>query len=269
MKKETREIIRAIEALGDPVAAAHSQRFFKTGIGEYGEGDLFLGIRVPVIRAEARKFLRRRAEVQADRSGKSDGRTQAGPSGNSVGRTPSDMADLDIALELLSSKWHEIRLFALLVMVEKYAKGGDDLRKAIYEAYLANASRVDNWDLVDLSAYRIVGPWLEGRSRRPLYALARSKDLWERRIAIMSTFHFIRKNDFTDALAISEILLRDGHDLIHKAVGWMLREVGNRDGAAEREFLKEHHGEMPRTMLRYAIERFPEKERIKWLKGEV
>ncbi|HSG27215.1 MAG TPA: DNA alkylation repair protein [Candidatus Krumholzibacterium sp.] len=269
MKKETRETIRAIEALGDPVTAAHSQRFFKTGIGEYGEGDLFLGIRVPVIRAEARKFLRRRAEAQADRAGKAAGRRQTDRAGKAAGRTQADMADLDIALELLSSKWHEIRLFALLVMVEKYAKGDEDLRKEIYEAYLANAYRVDNWDLVDLSAYRIVGPWLEGRSRRPLYVLAGSDDLWERRIAIMSTFHFIRKNDFTDALAIAEILLRDGHDLIHKAVGWMLREVGNRDGAAEREFLGRHYRDMPRTMLRYAIERFPEKERITWLKGEV
>ncbi len=235
MKKEAREISRALKALGDPTIAEHSQRFFKTGKNEYGEGDRFLGIRVPILRAKVKKL-----------------------------KTLS----VETALELLLSPFHEIRLFALLLMVEKFRKGTGKEKATIYKAYLANTHRVNNWDLVDSSAHLIVGPWLEDRSRKVLCRLAKSRGLWERRIAIMSTYHFIRNRDFADTLAISEILLHDSEDLIHKAVGWMLREIGNRDGAVERVFLKKHYKDMPRTMLRYAIEKFPEKERKAWLRGE-
>lgn len=243
MKKITKEIIVTLKTLGDPLIAEHSQRFFKTGKGEYGEGDRFLGIRVPVIRAQVKKQLKKCRDEQR-------------------------VMELDTSMQLLQSPWHEVRLFALLLMVESFRVGTITAKAAVYKAYLANARRVNNWDLVDLSAHYIVGPYLEGRSRKPLFRLAHSRDLWERRIAVMSTFHFIRKNDFTDTLAISEILLHDEEDLIHKAVGWMLREIGNRDGAIERSFLKKYYRDMPRTMLRYAIEKFPEKERKAWLRGE-
>ncbi|MBU8923109.1 MAG: DNA alkylation repair protein [Bacteroidales bacterium] len=251
MKKIAREIIATLKALGDPAIAEHSQRFFKTGKGEYGEGDKFLGIRVPVIRAEVKKQVKKHKDEYR----------------GSLKELRISL--LDTALLLLQSSWHEVRLFALLMMVEIFRKGSTAEKSAVYKAYLANTNRVNNWDLVDLSAHYIIGPYLEDKGRKPLYRLVRSRDLWERRIAIMSTFHFIRNNDFVDTLAISEILLQDKEDLIHKAVGWMLREVGNRHGSAERTFLKKHYKDMPRTMLRYAIEKFPEKERKAWLRGEV
>jgi 3-methyladenine DNA glycosylase AlkD len=229
-------ISKILRSLADPQIAEHSQRFFKTGPGQYGEGDLFLGIRVPVLREQAKKFR---------------DTPLAG-----VGR-------------LLQSVYHEERLCALLLLVQKFSQGGPTDQKAVYELYLQNTRFINNWDLVDLSAYLIVGPWLADKDRRPLYTLVRSQSLWERRIAMIATFHFIKNNQFTDALEIAALTLADREDLMHKAVGWMLREVGKRNLTVEKEFLKAHCQRMPRTMLRYAIEKFPEKERLKYLKGLV
>jgi 3-methyladenine DNA glycosylase AlkD len=176
-------------------------------------------------------------------------------------------ASLDEILKLLECSEHEARLLALFILVAKYAKGDSAERDGIYRAYLDHTAFINNWDLVDTSAEHIVGAHLLGRSRRPLYRLARSKDLWERRIGIMATFHFVKRRDSVDALQLSELLLNDSHDLIHKAVGWMLREIGNRDHDVEVAFLDAHYRHMPRTMLRYAIEKFPEPERLAYLHG--
>ncbi len=229
-------IRKEIRSLANPEIAAHSQRFFKTGKGEYGEGDRFLGIRVPVIRQQ----------VKAHRD-----------------------APLKVVVSILKSPWHEERLFAVLSLVDMYKRGGDAERKEIFDLYLEYLCYVNNWDLVDSSAHLIVGPWLETRSRRRLYRMAKSRNLWERRVAIMSTYHFIRQKDYTDTLAIADLLLSDQHDLIHKAVGWMLRETGNRNKKVEVEFLQRRYQKMPRTMLRYAIEKFPERERKRWLNGKI
>ena len=164
---------------------------------------------------------------------------------------------------------HEERLLAIIILVEQLKRAGATERKPIYDLYLANTEYVKNWDLVDASAHYIVGAHLRDSSRRPLYRLAKSKSLWERRISIIATFWFIKNDDFDDALDIAELLLDDREDLIHKAVGWMLREVGNRDREAEEAFLKSHYKDMPRTMLRYAIEKFPESRRQAYLKGTV
>ena len=229
--------IRAeLQELGDPERATHSLRFFKTGPGEYGEGDKFLGLTVPAMRTLVRKY---RA-----------------------------LAD-DDALELLASPWHEERLVALLLLVDGYKHGDDRRRQKIHRAYLANARWINNWDLVDSSAEHVVGPHLEAGDISLLEQLARSKNIWERRIAIVSTFHFIKRNEFRPTLKIATILLHDSHDLIHKAVGWMLREVGKRDRKTLDAFLKKHYRQMPRTMLRYAIERHPERTRKRYLAGSV
>jgi len=212
------------------------QGFFKTGPGEYGEGDLFLGVVVPDIRRVAKEF-------------------QGAPLGE--------------VMLLLNSGVHEERLLALLMLVREYAEGDGSRKKKIYSLYLKSTKYINNWDLVDLTAPNIVGAYLSDKSRRPLYTLARSTDLWKRRIAVLATFHFIRQNDFKDALDISVMLLEDEHDLIHKAVGWMLREIGKRDLATEERFLKPRYRNMPRTMLRYAIERFPEDKRQNYLAGMV
>lgn len=220
----------------NPRIAAGARRFFKTGKGEYGEGDKFLGIRVPVFRRLCRECRG---------------------------------APLRIALDLLTSPFHEIRLLALLMLVDRYERSrSSGEREAIYRAYLRHAARINNWDLVDCSAPKIVGAHLLERDRAPLYRLARSKCLWERRIAVIATFAFIRNGDFSDTLRIAELLLRDGEDLIHKAAGWMLREVGNRDPAALRRFLARHAREMPRVMLRYAVEKLPPDERRAWLRKD-
>jgi len=211
-------------------------RFFKTEQGDYGEGDKFLGIRVPVLRAAVKGF----ANLPLVEVGK-----------------------------VLRSQFHEERLFALLLLVHQFSKADGFRQKAIYEFYLGNTKYINNWDLVDCSAYKIVGPYLEDKSRKPLYRLAKSRSLWERRVAIISTLHLIKNSDFDDALKISEILLQDDEDLIHKAVGWMLREVGKKDRISEEVFLKNHYSRMPRTMLRYAIEHFPEKRRQAYLTGKV
>jgi 3-methyladenine DNA glycosylase AlkD len=230
------KIIKRLKDLGDEKIATQSQSFFKTGKGEYGEGDHFLGIRVPVIR----KLVQENQGIS-----------------------------LDDILKILRSSYHEARLFATLSMVLRYKSAKEESEhKRIYEAYLANTDFINNWDIVDASAEHIVGAYLFERSRKPLFKLVNSQSLWERRISIISTFYFIRKEDFSDTLAISEILIDDKEDLIHKAVGWMLREVGKRNYRAEEKFLLMHYKLMPRTMLRYAIERFPEKERKAFLKGE-
>ncbi len=231
----SRTIEAALHELADPVIAEHAQRFFKTGPGEYGEGDRFLGIRVPVLRQQARKF-----------------------------------GDLPLAQvrASLHSPWHEARLCALLVLVLKF-EGGDKRQQAqIYQLYLDNTAYMNNWDLVDCSAHYIVGAHLRNRDRGVLYQLAQSDRLWERRIAMIATWIFIRDNDLADAFALAENLLGDEEDLMHKAVGWMLREVGKRDGPGLRSFLQRHYDRCPRTTLRYAIEKFPEPERKRYLKGD-
>lgn len=232
----SQEVLGSLEALGDPAIAAHSQRFFKTGPGEYGEGDRFLGIRIPVIRAQVRKYR-----------------------------------DLSMgeALRLLVSPFHEVRMFSLLSLVMRFNKGDEPERRTVYEAYLDHTAFINNWDLVDCSAHPILGGYLEARNRKPLYVLAESESIWERRMAIMACLHFIRQHDYADALKLSERLLNDAEDLIHKAVGWMLREIGKRDLPNEQRFLKTRYRRMPRTMLRYAIERFPKEERGRYLRGEV
>ncbi|MDD5007952.1 MAG: DNA alkylation repair protein, partial [Syntrophorhabdaceae bacterium] len=174
---------------------------------------------------------------------------------------------LEETLLLLKSPFHEERLFALLMLVDKFSGGGVEDRTAIYEIYLGNTRYINNWDLVDSSACYIVGAYLEKKDKKPVFRLAKSANLWERRIAILSTFHLIRRKDFSNALEISGILIKDREDLIHKAVGWMLREIGKRDLPVEKAFLDKNYREMPRTMLRYAIERFPEKERKRYLGG--
>ncbi|HQL81718.1 MAG TPA: DNA alkylation repair protein [Spirochaetota bacterium] len=223
---------REIRKHADPVQAKNLMRFFKTGPGEYGEGDRFLGISVPVQRAIA---LRHRDLTAGD------------------------------AAKLLASKLHEERLIALMLLLERYRRGDDGERKKVIRLYLSNTVHVNNWDLVDLSAPGLLGAFLTDRDRAPLYRLARSASLWERRIAIISTLAFIRNGDPGTTFDIAEMLLADEHDLIHKAVGWMLREAGKRDRAAEMRFLDRHAAAMPRTMLRYAIEKFPEKIRRAYL----
>jgi 3-methyladenine DNA glycosylase AlkD len=231
-----KQLHESLRSAADPAIAAHSQCFFKTGKGEYGEGDRFLGIRVPILRQHARKY--RNIPIKQ-------------------------------LLQLLRSDYHEERLCALLIMVLKYQQGGEDEKEMIFQHYISNTRHINNWDLVDSSAYHIAGHHLKDRDRRILYRLAKSESLWERRIAIIATFHFIKKQQYVDTLKISLELLDDSHDLIHKAVGWMLREVGNRDLSVEQTFLDQHYHRMPRTMLRYAIEKFPEKQRKAYLNGHV
>jgi len=230
------EIRTRLRKLGNKHRAAISQRFFKTGPGQYGEGDRFLGITVPELRKLA-------AEYQ--------------------GITPTE------AVQLLRSPIHEERLLALLILVRSFSKGDERFKEKIYHLYLGNTQYINNWDLVDASAAHIVGAFLMEKNKKPLYALAQSSDLWERRIAIMATFRFIKGGEFAETLKIARMLLSDTEDLIHKAGGWMLREVGKRHRATEEQFLKAHYKKMPRTMLRYAIERFPEHRRQRYLKGKV
>ena len=231
-----KQISKVLHNLADPAIAEHSQRFFKTGEGEYGAGDQFLGIRVPVLREQVKHHQ----------------------------STPLSEVE-----KLLKSPFHEERLFALLLLVQKFKKGDDEEKTTIYQLYLDNTQYINNWDLVDSSAYQIVGAYLETKDRQILYQLAQSQSLWERRIAIMSTFQFIRNQQFDDTLQLSELLLNDPEDLIHKAVGWMLREVGKRDVATEKAFLKSHYKTMPRTMLRYGIEKFSKQDRQQYLAGLV
>jgi 3-methyladenine DNA glycosylase AlkD len=229
-------ITRKLRSHANPASVAILQSFFKTGPGQYGEGDRFIGVKVPGIRTVCRECRGASlAEVQ----------------------------------KLLRSPIHEVRALALVMLVDAFQAGDEQVRRRIYDLYLANTAFINNWDLVDCSAGQIVGGWLRGRSTAPLTRLARSKSLWERRIAMIATFDGIRRGDFDDTFRIADHLLHDEHDLIHKAVGWLLREVGKRDGAAERAFLKSRYKTMPRTMLRYAIERFPEAERRRYLEGRI
>lgn len=225
-------IERRLRSLADATIAEHHLRFFKCGPGQYGEGNSFLGIMVPMMRTLSKEL------------------------------TPIPVAE---AVALLQSKWHEARLVALLILVRKYERGDDAMRDEIYRSYLANTHRINNWDLVDASAPNIPGAYLLERDRTPLYDLAKSESLWARRIAIIATQHFIRHEDFDDTLRIAEILLNDRHDLIHKASGWMLREVGKRNQSVLERFLRKHAKQMPRTMLRYAIERFPPDLRARYM----
>jgi len=229
------EIVARLEALGDPEHARFVAGYFRAGPGEYGEGDRFLGIRVPVLRRLVREYRGLPRERAA---------------------------------ELLRSPWHEARLLACLLLADAYPRGDAAEREAIYRLYLENTEHINSWDLVDTSAPHVVGAHLQEGDRTVLERLARSDSVWERRIAILATQHFIRRGDFGSTLHIAEILVDDRHDLIHKAVGWMLREVGDRDRAAEEAFLRRHHGTMPRTMLRYAIEKFPPDLRQAYLRRE-
>lgn len=230
--KELREIRAALHAAAQPAAVPILRSFFKTGPGEYAEGDQFLGVKVP----DTRRIVRT-----------SDGLTEG-----------------DI-LALLRSPIHEERLLALLILVRRFERGDEVTREGIVSLYLRETGQINNWDLVDSSAPYILGPWLLRRDRAILRKLAKSPHLWERRIAMLATFAFIRAGDFAWTLDLAEKLLPDPHDLMHKAVGWMLREVGNRDEAALRGFLDLHTPSMPRTMLRYAIERLPAADRAHYL----
>jgi 3-methyladenine DNA glycosylase AlkD len=230
------EVRKKLRDLADEDKARVLRRFFKTGPGEYGEGDIFLGLTVPQLRKLAREWR----------------------------NTP----DPELR-DLISSPVHEERMLALFLLMREYGKGDRQRKKDIYTFYLSHARFVNNWDLVDLSAPHIVGDFLLNRSRKPLYRLARSESLWERRIAVLATFTFIRQGQFSDTLKIAEILLSDPEDLIRKAVGWMLREVGKRDIDVEEKFLKARYKEMPRTMLRYAIEKFAPPKRKLYLEGKI
>ncbi|OGF20475.1 DNA alkylation repair protein [Candidatus Falkowbacteria bacterium RIFOXYB2_FULL_38_15] len=227
------QLKKELRSLGSPEKAKGSARFFKTAKGEYGEGDVFIGVTVPRQREVAKKYR--------------------------------DLSLSDI-IDLLQSREHEFRLTALFVMVSQFKKGGLTEQEEIYRIYISNIKWINNWDLVDSSAPDIVGKYLLNKDPSILFKLARSRLLWDRRVAMLATFTFIREGKPEIALEIAEILLHDKHDLIHKAVGWMLREVGKKYGIKkETEFLDKHYREMPRTMLRYAIEKFPEKLRKHYL----
>lgn len=230
---------KELKSMADPDKAVILQRFFKTGLGQYGEGDIFIGVTVPQSRKIAKKF--------------------------------SQLQLVEVKT-LLYSRIHEERLVALLILVWRYSSALDNReeKEEIVKFYLDNIKQVNNWDLVDLSAPNILGAHLiDNRDRRLLYRLAKSENVWERRVAILATYHFIRNGDFSYTLKIAEMLLQDRHDLIHKAVGWMLREVGKRDVTAQEAFLEKYWSVMPRTMLRYAIERLPENKRLHYKKNPI
>ncbi len=221
-------LIKELQDARDPKQAENLQRFFKTGPGEYGEGDKFLGIKVPKQREIAKKY------------------------------TGLNLASIQ---KLLDSKVHEYRLVGLLILVDKFKKGSENEMGDIFNFYLKNTKNINNWDLVDLTSHHIVGGFLKDKKRDKIYELAESKNLWEKRIAMISCAFYIKNEDYKDALRVAEILMKDKHDLIHKAVGWMLREIGKRDEKILEDFLKKHYKTMPRTMLRYSIEKFDEEKR--------
>ena len=231
-------VLARLVSLRNAATAEVALRFFKTGPGEYGEGDKFIGIRVPVLRAVAR-----------DLRG----------------------AGIEVAMPLLKSAWHEARALGLMVMVQIFERADAKTRQRVYDLYLKSTKFINSWDLVDFSAAPIVGAWLADKPaerKRILDRLARSDSLWERRIAMLATYHYIKRGEYSETFRVATILLKDREDLIQKAVGWMLREVGQRIGEKEEEsFLKRHYREMPRTMLRYAIERFAEPKRKRYLSG--
>lgn len=213
------------------------QKFFKTGKGQYAEGDLFLGISVPTIRSIAKKYV--------------------------------DKSSIKEAESLLNSKFHEERLLSLIILVYKFEKAEKKEKEEIFNFYIKNTSKINNWDLVDVSAANIVGRHILDKDVSIIYSLAKSKNLWEKRIAIVSTYAFIKSGELEHTFKISETLMNDKHDLIHKAVGWMLREAGKKNQKALENFLKKHYKSMPRTALRYAIERFPQERRKQYLKGKI
>ena len=229
------DVMRELAALGNPQVAVFFLGFFQAGPGGYGEGDSFRGIRIPAMRLVARKY-----------------RGLPFPE----------------AKRLLASKFHEDRIAALEILIHLFAKGDGKLKEKIYLLYAGSARHINNWDLVDGSAPHILGAWLEDKPKSPLYKLARSKNLWERRMAMIATLRYIRKGRFEEALRIAEMLIEAPEDLLHKASGWMLREIGKRDRGVEEAFLASHYRRMPRTMLRYAIEHFPEPRRQAYLKGK-
>jgi 3-methyladenine DNA glycosylase AlkD len=230
------QVHMALLALANPSKAAFLAGFFKTGKGQYAEGDRFLGISVPAIRQLARQFRQ---------------------------------LDLKSCECLLQSPYNEERLLALLILVGHYRCGDDGIKNMVYRIYLKNRQHVNNWNLVDSSAPHVVGSHLLQQDRSLLYELSQSRSLWGRRIAMLATFAFIRANDFADALKLTELFLTDEHDLMHKACGWMLREVGKRNQTVLESFLRRHHRVMPRTMLRYAIERFDSARRNAYLTGKI
>ncbi len=226
-----------IRELANEEIAKHSLRFFKTDKGQYGFGDIFLGVRAPKIRLIAKKHI--------------------------------DISIADMKT-LIQSKYHEERFLGLIILVNKYSKTKDKKnRNQLYKIYVSSFKYINNWNLVDVTCPHVTGKHLIDKDRTILYKWAKSEDLWTKRIAMVSTFYFIRKTDLEDTFKIAEILLQDEHDLIHKAVGWMLREAGKRDIKKEEAFLKKHYKTMPRTMLRYSIEKFPETKRQKYLKGTI
>ncbi len=229
----TAEVVkRELDAHENPTDAAFLQRFFKTGPGQYGEGDIFIGLRVPLVRQIAKKYQ----------------------------QLPQNEIE-----KLLESPIHEHRLAALIIMTNRAKRAEPLEQKQLYDLYLRRTDRINNWDLVDVSSKDVVGGYLVDKPRRPLYKLAQSKDLWERRIAIISTAKFIGLGQLDDTFAIAEHLLDDQHDLMHKAVGWMLREAGKKDEVRLKEFLDKHAAMMPRTMLRYSLERLHPKDRAHYM----
>nr|WP_314980543.1 DNA alkylation repair protein [uncultured Prevotella sp.] len=228
MKQITKTITSELQALTNAEKREIFPRFFKAGKGEYGEGDRFLGVTVPNIRA--------------------------------IAKLHKDISIEEIR-ELIQSEWHEVRLCALIIMVEKSKKKDEALRKELFNHYLSQTKRINNWDLVDLSCRFIIGEYLLDKSRDILYHLAQSPLLWDNRIAIVSTYAFIRKGQLEDTYALSDLMMQHPHDLMHKAIGWMLREAGKRDSERLYDYVMSHRADMPRTMLRYAIEKFSPKER--------
>lgn len=232
----TQQAIKLIKELANPEIASHSQRFFKTGPGEYGEGDQFLGVRVPVIRQLVKKLRGLKLEQ---------------------------------SLQMLKNEYHEIRLFAVLMLVDLFERGDETSRSKIYHEYLGHSKWINNWDLVDSSAHKIVGTYLSDKSRAPLYQLTESDLLWDKRIAMIACYRLIKQDDFDDTIKLAEIFLTETHDLMHKAVGWMLREMGKRNFEIEDRFLMKHYKKMPRTMLRYALEKFPKDRKKAYMKGQI
>ena len=236
--KLPQEILQCLAYLADPVKAQFLQGYFKTGKGAYGEGDVFLGIKVPEQRKIADQFWKE--------------------------------TTLNHLTELIRSEYHEVRLTAVFILVKQYGKAKTEIEKEqIVNFYLDQRAYINNWDLVDSSAHKILGPWLENKDRKLLYQLADSNTIWDQRIAVITTFYFIAQNDFEDALKLAKILLQHPHDIIQKAVGWMLREIGKRDYELEFQFLRQHYTNMPRTMLRYAIEKFEPETRELFLKEKI
>ena len=228
MKQLTKTTTNELQALSDAEKREIFPKFFKAGKGEYGEGDRFLGVTVPNIRA--------------------------------IAKLHKDISIEEIR-ELIQSEWHEVRLCALIIMVEKSKKKDEALRKELFNLYLSQTKRINNWDLVDLSCRFIIGEYLLDKSRDILYQLAQSSLLWDNRIAIVSTYAFIRKGQLEDTYALSDLMMQHPHDLMHKAIGWMLREAGKRNPERLYDYVMSHRADMPRTMLRYAIEKFSPKER--------